>query len=34
LKHVPLSEEQQRRFSDVIQSYGEWKAQKQRVSNL
>lgn len=34
LKHVPLSEEQQRRFSDVIRSYGEWKAQKQRVSNL
>jgi DNA repair exonuclease SbcCD ATPase subunit len=34
LKHVALSEEQQQRFSDVIRSYGEWKAQKQRVSDL
>jgi hypothetical protein len=34
LKHVPLSEQQQRRFSDVIRSYGEWKAQKQKLSNL
>jgi hypothetical protein len=34
LKHVPLSELQQRRFNNVIRSYGEWKAQKQKLSNL
>ncbi|HTF66993.1 MAG TPA: hypothetical protein VK638_30350 [Edaphobacter sp.] len=34
LKHVPLSEEQERRFSDVIRSYGEWQAQKQTATKL
>jgi hypothetical protein len=33
LKHVALSKEQQRRFSDVIRSYVEWKEQKQRVTD-
>jgi hypothetical protein len=34
LKHVPLSGDQQRRFSDVTRSYGEWKAQKQTATKL